>query len=313
MVTEIKGTNANMTYDSLEHTVSVTVTEMANGDLHLWYDQVERNGKMVKIEHHVEVFVDERDGVLQDPQVTYMSTGDCPAAEPSSRGASVALCTDEAAQRFGNNHKPIPFELRKNVTELNGTADPDAEFSFKLTFYRPGTNSEPLYKAGESVQYVLLTTVTGADGKPENRSENKSVKVGDDGSMVLSFTASQRVRFEAVPYGTVFALEEVDLPFGFTVKSIAASNGYAAKEVQREDTNGKKRTTLAIEAGDWAQVAFANEVVVTAVNEYAAYSLLAAGGSDANIQLLAFGIALLCAGMVICMRSMRELITLNTD
>lgn len=53
-------------------------------------------------------------------------------------------------------------------------------------------------------------------------------------------------------------------------------------------------------------MAFANEVVVTAVNEYAAYSLPAAGGSGANIRLLAFGIALLCAGMVICVRSMRE-------
>lgn len=307
-----------LTYDSSGHYYYIAV-ERTGTDSSLYYD--EQDG--AKIEHYIDVYVAEEDGKLQKPTVTYTSTAiDCPADNSGTKAKSGELCSSEVAKRFGNNHKPVPFEIRKNVTMLNGTPDPNAEFTFKVTFYKPNTNDQQLFPENTSVPYVLFTTTMtkGDHGETVTRTEqeDQTVSAADDGSLTVSFKANQTVRFNDLPYETVFEIYEEDLPFGYTFKSMADNNGHSDVVPKHnpnnwdellKDENGNivyYPHVNGIPLHEWPKVAYKDVVIVTATNEYATYRLPVAGGSGTNIRLLAAGIALLCAGMFICMQYARK-------
>lgn len=129
--------------------------------------------------------------------------------------------------------------------------------------------------------------------------------------MTFAITAAQTARFTQIPYETVFEIEELvdNLPIGFTGVSMVSSNGYTGKNKTAEQTvNGKTRqvTVPAITRDQWAKVAYGTVVTVTATNEYAVYRLPMSGGAGANINLLALGVAVVCAGLFLSVRFAKE-------
>lgn len=129
--------------------------------------------------------------------------------------------------------------------------------------------------------------------------------------MTFAITAAQTARFTQIPYETVFEIEELvdNLPIGFTGVSMVSSNGYTGKNKTAEQTvNGKTTqvTVPAITRDQWAKVAYGTVVTVTATNEYAVYRLPMSGGAGANINLLALGVAVVCAGLFLSVRFAKE-------
>lgn len=278
-------------------------TERTGGDPYLWYDQLE-DGTNAKIEHYVHVAVTKENEKYKVSTVTYAMSTACSAGED---GTVPESCPAEA-KIFNNNHKPVPFEIRKAVKELNGTAPADAEFTFKVTFFARNSNSVPLYEQGTELAY---TVTTAAQGGEEPVVETKSAIVAEDGSVTFAITAAQTARFTQIPYETVFEIEELvdNLPIGFTGVSMVSSNGYTGKNKTAEQTvNGKTTqvTVPAITRDQWAKVAYGTVVTVTATNEYAVYRLPMSGGAGANINLLALGVAVVCAGLFLSVRFAKE-------
>lgn len=273
--------------------------------------------------HYVDVKVTKDGTKLTAANPVYNTSLNC--LTDDNRDAS-GSCSADADAIFYNQGKKQKLIAQKSVEgDVSGDLK-ETRFTFNIKFFKGNTNSTPMFAEGTSLTgklYECVRDVNSVDCSTEGARFDdgtaQTFTVKSDGSIDVTITSHQRVEIENLPYETVFEMHETGAAYteygkdgtAITNENADASSFFQYVKMQAwytpgyiEDGNGEN----GIPASQWLRVAYGNDdsVIVTTTNRYTAVRLPMTGGEGPAIRLLAAGIALLCAGMFICMQYARK-------